>query len=158
MLNRKETAEIHSKQIPKKINELVETELNQQWSNKLINITKGHKKLWKLTKNFKGKSESTVNKIKVNGITASDDTVRANCLAKTFEKSHTITASYTHENDATVRQTVQSFNMFRYLSIDTPTVKSNEVHNIIKSLRPFKSPGIISHRIFNSHFQQVYEA
>lgn len=140
MLNRKETAEIHNIQIPKK-NELAETEHNQQWSYKLYNITKGHKKLWKLTKNFKGKSESTVNKIRVNGITATDDTARANCLAKTFGKSHTITANYTHENDATVRHTVQSFNMFRYLNVDTPTVNSSEVHNIIKSLRSFKSPG-----------------
>lgn len=125
----------------KKISELIETEQNQQWNNKLQNISKGDKKLWNLTRKFKGKTDSTTNKIKINGSAATDDMNRANCLAKIFSKSHTITATYTHENDATVRQTIQSFNSFSFISCETPAINPNEVQQIIKTLRPFKAPG-----------------
>lgn len=125
----------------KKINQLIIDDNNQSWNNRLQNITKGNKKLWKLTKDFKGKSDSTVNKMKVNGSMATDDTERANVLANIFEQSHKITAAYTHENDTTVRHTIQAFNMFSYAPCQTPTISCNEVHHIIKSLRPFKAPG-----------------
>lgn len=144
--NSKTQIEANCQQIPKKnISELIQEEQNQHWSNKLQNITKGNKKLWKLTKDFKGKSDSTVGEMKINGSAAVDDVDRANCLAKTFEKSHTITESYTHETHriiyTTVRHTVHSFNLFSYATCNTPTIDINEVHNIVSSLRPFKSPG-----------------
>lgn len=125
----------------KKINELVSADQNQHWNAKLRNITKGNKSLWKLTKTFKEKSDTTVGKTKINGSTSIDDNDRANCLAKTFQKSHSLTATYTHENDDTVRHTVQAFNLFGFASCQTPTINTNQVHNVIKSLRPFKAPG-----------------
>lgn len=125
----------------KKIGELIAAEQNEHINNKLQNITKGNKKLWNLTKSFKEKSDSTVGKMKINGTTAIDDSDRANCLAKTFEKSHSITEAFSHENDDTVKHTIRSFNVFNYTTCDTPTINVNEVQNIIKSLRPFKSPG-----------------
>lgn len=125
----------------KKISELIIAEHNEHISKKLQNITKGNKKLWNLTKSLKEKSDSTVQKMKINGSADIDDSDRANCLAKTFEKSNSITKSYTHENDDTVKHTVRSFNMFNYATCDTPIINANEVQNIIKSLRPFKSPG-----------------
>lgn len=125
----------------KKISELIEIEHNQQWHSKLQSITKGNKKLWNLTRKLKGKTDSTVSKIKINGMPSTDDDDRANCLAKTFQKSHTITSAYTHENDTVVKQTIQSFNSFSFISCQSPTINTNEVQQIIKSLRPFKAPG-----------------
>lgn len=125
----------------KLIDKMVSHDINERWSKQLQNIPKGGKKVWNLAKKFRGKTDSTVNKIKINGSISSGDYERANCLAKIFEKSHSITAHFTHANDVTVRNTVTNFNVFSFLNYEVPLIDIVEVINIIKSMKPFKSPG-----------------
>lgn len=51
--------------LQRQINNLVNNDINQYWLNQLRNIRKGDKKLWNLAKRFRGKSESSVNKINI---------------------------------------------------------------------------------------------
>lgn len=127
--------------IQKQINAMVEKEFNEYWSVQLNNIPKGNKKLWSLSKKIKGKMDSCTDKIKIDNAIAMDDNDRANCLARTFEKAHTITSSYSHENDANVRATINAFHIFPRSSGIIPPIEYDEVCKIISALRPFKSPG-----------------
>lgn len=72
---------------------MVNNDINQYWSKQLRNINKGDKKLWNLAKRFRGKSESTVNKINIPGQVTIDDYGRAEHLAINFEKAHTLTSN-----------------------------------------------------------------
>lgn len=127
--------------LQKQIDEMVKGDLNQHWSNQLRNINKGGKKLWSLAKQFRGKTDTTVNKIKVTGKSTIDDSDRANCLAEIFKKSHTLTSDFTHENDATVRSTINNFKSMLFINCHTPVITTDETLNIIKSMRPYKAPG-----------------
>lgn len=63
-----------------------------------------------LSKQFRGKYDTSIDKIKINNSPTFDDTDKANCLAQIFEESHKITADYRNENDNEVKHTVTSFN------------------------------------------------
>lgn len=125
----------------KLIDKMVKFALNTRWSNELKNISKGGKKIWNLAKHFRGKTDTNVNKIKINGSSTIGDSDRANSLAKFFEASHSITADYNHENDRIVRNTIRNFNSFAYMNCQAPVIEIAEVQNILKTLRPYKSPG-----------------
>lgn len=127
--------------LQKKIKELIISDFNDSWDKKLSNIPKGGKKLWKLSKEFRGKCDSNANKIKIADNQSFGDTDRANLLANIFEKAHTTTASFTHNNDNTVRESLISFNAFSAWSCSAPVINAHEIYEIIHSLKPFKSPG-----------------
>lgn len=67
--------------------------------------------------------------------------MKANYLAKVFEKAHLTTAKFTHENDVTVVQTINPVNSFSHLRCATPIIEQSEIIGIINSIRPFKSAG-----------------
>lgn len=126
------------------IDSRVRYELNASISKQISSFSKGSKSMWQLTKRMRGKSDNNATKIKIEGQLTIDDNDRANVVAKTFEKSHQITFNYKHENDAVVRSTVNSFQMFSYLNCHPPQIKFDDVQKIIRSLKPFKAPGIDS--------------
>lgn len=127
--------------LQKQINVLIDVDVKLYWDKQLRAITKGNKKLWSLAKQYRGKFDSNIDKIKINGAQSFDDLDKANCLAKIFEESHKITANFKHENDTKVRNAVHAFNSFAFLQYETPTITTTEVNLIIKSLKPFKSAG-----------------
>lgn len=137
----KATTQTNNQQTAKKINELVNEDHDHYWDAKFSNITKGSQKLWNLTKKFKGNFNSHASQIKLNDQSTIGDADRANCLAKIFEKAHTITENYTHENDRVVHRTIAGFNTFRHLKCSTPVISIDDIHAIIQSLSPFKSAG-----------------
>lgn len=139
--NVKRTLKTTINALQKEINNQVTADVNDCWNKKLSGISKGGKKLWKLSKEFKGKTDSNANKIKIDSSQTANDSDRANLLADIFEKAHTTTATFTHENDRIVRQTIHSFNAFSFIRSETPIVSVEEIRTIIKSMRPFKSPG-----------------
>lgn len=96
--------------------------------------------MWSLTKRFRGKTDNNACKIKINNGTA-NDTDRANCVAKIFEKSHKITSTFTHANDTEVKKSINAFNAFSHMQCQTPEVKTVEIIQIIRSLKPFNAPG-----------------
>lgn len=127
--------------LQKQINEMVNFDLNQCWERQLRNVNKGDKKLWKSAKQFRGKADSTLNKIKIPGLLSIDDNDRANRLAEIYKRAHTLTSDLTHEIDSTVRNTVSLFKSMYFIECQTPVITSNEISNIIKCMKPFKSPG-----------------
>lgn len=127
--------------LQKKISELVRDDHNDFWDKKLNNIGKGGKKLWKIAKEFKGKTDSDANKIKITGAQTICDADRANVLADIFEKAHKTTASFTHTNDSTVHQSITAFNAFSTMRCNVKSTNVDEIYEIIKNLKPFKSPG-----------------
>lgn len=127
--------------IRRKINRDITTNHNKSVSKHLNSYAKGAKKLWKVVKKARGKSDSHLNKIKINNVHSIDDNDKANCLAKIFEKSHHTTASFTHENDPTVTNTITSFTRFNNFQCPHPQIDRNEIEHMLKSLKPFKSPG-----------------
>lgn len=127
--------------IQKQINHLVNNDINHQWSIQLQNINKGGRKLWKLAKHLKGKSDSTVSKIKIAQKSTTDDDDRASCLAEIFKKSHTLTSSFTHSNDKNVSNTVKQFESMMFFDCQAPIITQIEIYRIINNLKPFKSPG-----------------
>lgn len=137
----KQRAKRDLNEIKKYISQTVAAEYNGFMTNQLRHIKKGAKKLWQLSKSARGKNVCHTDKIKIYGLNTVDDNDKANCLAKIFEKSHTITSSFTHENDTNVSNTINAFNNFSHLRCQSPRIDRNEIYNIIKSFRPFKSPG-----------------
>lgn len=128
--------------LQREINKLVLTDHNDMWNKTLRTISKGGKKLWKLSKEFKGKTDSNASKIKITNCQTTSDSDRANLLADIFERAHTTTASYKHENDRLVSQTLNAFNTFSNMPInEIPTINVQEIRNIIKTSKSFKSPG-----------------
>lgn len=127
--------------LQKEINSAVKADSKQFWDRQLAGITKSSKKLWYLSKKFRGKLDTHTDRIKINGLHSFDDTDKANCLANVFQESHTLTANHTHENDTIVRTTVNAFNSFSCMQCQTPDITVEEISNIIKMLKPFKSPG-----------------
>lgn len=127
--------------LQKLIKKCVNDDINQQWAAQLRNINKCGKKLWSLSKKFKGKNESTVNKIKIPGLQSIDDSDRANQLAKIYKKSHDLTRSFTHDNDSMVRNSIRNFESMYYFDSQCPSIAADEISNIIKCMRPFKAPG-----------------
>lgn len=127
--------------LQKLINSTVSNDINSHWHNQLSNLKKADKKVWKLAKQFRGKSDTSISKIKIDGSVSIDDGDRANCLAQIFAKSHSITADFSSANDTVVRNTLNNFNAYAFLNCQTPVIEVAEVHQIIKSMKPFKSPG-----------------
>lgn len=126
----------------RQISNSVVCDRNDSWNKKLCTISKGNKKLWTLSKEFKGKTDSNANKIRIAGSLSTNDSDRANMLADIFEKAHATTASFSHENDRTVMQSVNAFNTFSNMSCEVPHSTFRTVSDIVKSLKPFKSPGL----------------
>lgn len=127
--------------LQKYINKAVVKEHNEYWSTQLRGLSKGNKKLWQLTKRFKGKLDSNVDKITVGNLQSIDDADRADSLADVFEKAHSLTSSYLHENDIKVRNTINAFRSFSNLSTSAPKITLQEIEEIIATFRPFKAPG-----------------
>lgn len=127
--------------LQKQINIMVNRDVNQHWANQLRSISKGDKKLWNLAKQFRGKYDSSIDKIKVPGLSITDDSDRANQLADIFKKSHTLTSNYAHVDDVQVRNTVNNFKSMFFIESQTPSITTGEMHKIIRCLKPFKSPG-----------------
>lgn len=137
----KDTLKTELNRLQKQINSAIKSDSNNYWNKQLKNISKGGKKLWNLSKQLRGKYETNVDKIKINGATVIGDNDRANCLEKIFEESHNITSNYRHENDMEVRNTVYAFNCFNYMSHHSPNIEIEEINNIVNTLKPFKSSG-----------------
>lgn len=97
------------------IHEMVKKDVNSHWNKQLRKMDKGNKKIWNIAKQIRGKKDTSFNKIKIDSQVTIDDFDRANCLANIFEKSHKITSNYNHENDAAVRNAVNSFNAYYFL-------------------------------------------
>lgn len=127
--------------LQQQITENIKADLNTNWDKQLRNISKGNKKLWNLSKRFRGKNDSHLDKIKIDGVQSFNDTDKANCLANIFEKSHTLTTNYSHPNNSTIRNTINAFKTFSSIPCTTPNITVNEVENIVKALKPFKSAG-----------------
>lgn len=127
--------------LQKHIDKMVNDDVNQHWAKQLSNINKGNKKLWDFAKRFKGKTDNTVNKIKIPGLITTDDSDRANSLAEIYKKAHTLTSNYSHENDNMVRNTVNNFKSMFFMDCQAPEIATNEIKNIIRHMKPFKSPG-----------------
>lgn len=127
--------------LQREVNDLVRSDFNDFWDKKLRDIPKGGKKLWQLSKEFKGKSDSNATKITISSSQSTSDTDRANLLANIFEKAHNTISSFTHSNDRMVRQTINSFNVFSNMRCVAPNVSTREISDIIRTIRPFKAPG-----------------
>lgn len=127
--------------LQKQINRQTASDSNNFWNKNLRNMSKSNKKLWNLSKQLRGKCDSVVNKIKIQGRHLSNDKDKANCLAEIFEEAHSITSEYTNANDTNVSATIHAFNVFNARSQPTTNVAVDEIQSIIKSLKPFKSPG-----------------
>lgn len=125
----------------KQINVMVNRDLNKLWANHLRKFSKGDKKLWSLAKRFRGRADSTINRIQIPGSATVDDSDRANHLAAIYKNAHTLTANYSHENDANVREVVNNFNSTLFINCNAPIIDFDEIQNIIKALKPFKSSG-----------------
>lgn len=127
--------------LQKQINNTVKADQSKYWDNKLKCITKGSKKLWNLSKQYRGKFDSSIDKIKIPGSHSISDADKANCLANIFEESHKITAHFVHEDDRVVTNTMRTFNCFASLHCHAPVIEVEEVNMLIKSLKSFKSAG-----------------
>lgn len=125
--------------LQKQINNNIKSNYKNIWDKNLSNTAKSSKKLWNISKKFRGKATNNTAKIKINGLPANDDE-KVNHLAFIFQQAHTITADFTHHNDSTVKAAVSSFNYFSH-SNAFDTITNDEIYSIIKSLKPYKSPG-----------------
>lgn len=141
MTNGTEKQQLKSKinQMQKIINRKINIDHNKHWEKQISLVGNGDQKLWKFTKQISGKKESSTNKIQIDGLTSVGDLDRANCLARTFETAHKITADYKHANDSKVKNTINSFKIFSNLNCPTPKIQRAEIIRIINSLKPFKS-------------------
>lgn len=137
----KRTLKATINRLQREINNLVCADYNDFWDKKLRGIPKGGNKLWKLSKEFKGKTDSNASKITIVGSQSTSDSDRANLLANIFEEAHKTTASFSHPDDRIVRETINAFNAFSNSSCATPNISTREISDIIRSLRPFKAPG-----------------
>lgn len=122
----------------------IRREFNASISKQISSFSRGSRSMWQLTKRMRGKSDNNATKIKIEGRPTIDDNDRANFVAKIFEKSHLITKSYKHDIDTEVKNTVNSFNLFSFFNCKPPQINCNEVQQIIRSLKPFKAPGVDS--------------
>lgn len=104
-------------------------------------FSKGAKSMWQLTKRIRGKAANHATKIKIEGYTTIDDNDRANHVAKVFEKSHKVTSEYNHANDDKVKNSVHAFHLFSRFICKPPQIEHAEIQQIIRTLKPFKSPG-----------------
>lgn len=119
----------------------VRNDYNESMAKHIKQFTKGSKNMWQITKRIRGKTDNNATKIKIDGRPTISDSDRANFVAKIFEKSHKITADYKHENDTEVKNSVRAFNIFSRLNCNVPQIEHAEIQQIIRSLKPFKSPG-----------------
>lgn len=122
----------------------VNADFNASMKKQISSFTKGSKNVWQLTKRIRGKTDNDATKIKIAGHQSIDDTDRANSVAKIFEKSHSITANYKHDNDKEVRSSVNAFQFFSRLYCQPPQIELTEMQQTIRSLKPFKAPGLDS--------------
>lgn len=125
----------------KLINKMVKDDYNAHFEQQLSKLEKGDKLVWKLAKQLRGNQDESANNIKIDGLDSIDDYDRAECLSKIFAKAHKITSDYTHENDTTVRNKINSYNAQLFFNCEAPYIEVNEVKTIIKAMKPFKSPG-----------------
>lgn len=123
------------------INAKVKEEFNKFWSSQLRSIQKGDKKLWNISKKIRGKVDTCTSKITIASTQSVDDRDRANCLAKIFERAHTLTTTLTHVNDAYVNATINAFHIFPRTSGTIPRIEYDDVSRVLAALKPFKSPG-----------------
>lgn len=145
------TNELERSQLKSELNRIQRTiasnvrhELNVLISKQISSFSKGSRSMWQLTKRMRGKSDNNATKIRTDGQATIDDNDRANFVAKNFEKSHQITINYKHENDQEIKTTINSFQMFSYVYCQPPQIEIDEIQKIIRSLKPFKAPGIDS--------------
>lgn len=122
--------------------ENVNADYNASIEKQLTSFKKGSKNMWQITKRLKGKTDNNASKINISGRLAVDDTDRANCVAEIFEKSHSLTSKLKDPNDKEVKNTVNSFYSFSRFTNQTKPIECNELQAIIRSLKPFKAPGL----------------
>lgn len=127
--------------LQKLVDRMVKHDYNEHFEHQLNKLGSGDKLLWNLAKKLRGNKDESVNNIKVDDTNSIDDYDRAECLSKIFAKSHKITMDYTHENDINVRNTTNNFKAQLFFNCQSPTIDINEIQNIIKAMKPFKSPG-----------------
>lgn len=95
-------------QIQRQIAIQIKMEYDNAWCKLLNQFQKGSKNFWDLAKKSKGNHKSPIGKIKVNSISVTDDTVKANLLANVFKQSHTITSNHIHPNDKIVKECIRA--------------------------------------------------
>lgn len=104
----------------KRIGLCVKADFNASIKKQIGSFTKGSKNMWQLTKRIRGRTDNNATKIIIAEHQSIDDTDRANCVAKIFEKSHSITASFKHAIDTEVRNSVNSFQVFSSMYCQAP--------------------------------------
>lgn len=89
----------------------------------------------------KGQKKSSTDELKVNSNALASNIDKANVLAESFKRAHTLTSAYSHENDRIVSECIRANRFFTHRSNEAFQINNATISNILSSLRPFKSPG-----------------
>lgn len=130
-------------QTNKLIDKAVHADRNANFGRMVSNLPTGDKKFWRITKAIRGKHSNNISKLQYEGKDLLTDEEKVNCIASTFEKSHTLTASFKHSIDKEVNRfnKIISNDLQPNLAASTYTTP-NEIKSIIKKLKSFKAAGL----------------
>lgn len=125
--------------IQRLVKELVARDNNRKWSHFLENIDES--RFWKLTRSMRGKRETIPQRLTYQNKSLSNISDVANAFASNFAKSHEITSHFQHPHYQTVNASIASLRHVNASLDDADRIKTDEIIEIVASLRPFKSPG-----------------
>lgn len=161
--------------LKKEVNYLIFNLKNQDWNNKIKNLTPHSKNFWKITKLLKNKTNK-LPPLKRGNEFLYTDKEKADEIALSFQKSHHITINYTHQlTDNAVNESINNLNNVDpqrntgQITFCTP----KEIKIYLKNLKNSKAPGpdsitntllkhlprkaiIYMNHIFNACLQQAY--
>lgn len=123
------------------INKRINDERNRKWSSLLENLRPGDKKFWSLSRSLRGKRRQNISHLMENNIKVITDPEKAELLAKTFIKSHTLTLNYSDPIDSTVESAVANILIEPPNSEDIVPAVMPEISFILSSLKTSKAPG-----------------
>lgn len=123
------------------IDKRISAERNSKWSNLLHHLKPGDKKFWKISRSLRCKGKHNLPHLMNHNHKVVSDTEKAELLANTFAKAHTLTLDYRHAVDSKVNSLVTNLSA-HCPNIDEATfITVPEISQILSTLKSSKAPG-----------------
>lgn len=141
-----QTRSEHKKAEMNFLNKIIKTnvtsERNQHFQNTIAAFEKGDRKYWRMTKILRGKQARSSAPL-IDGTTIIHTASgKANLLADTFAKSHTLTAGLHHpQTELSVAKSINDLRNKSIEVVDIAHTTPGEISELIKTLKPLKAPG-----------------
>jgi hypothetical protein len=115
---------------------------NEIWTKRLIKMHPTDGSLWKMTKSLRNNNNTNTNFLtNSDGHHITNPSEKAELLANTFHNNHNITTSYYHvKTHETVSKSIEAIKNYT-IANNYKTVTTQEISDIIKSLKNKKCPG-----------------